>query len=152
MRVSNTAIGLLLILFACVVLVHVQSFPKLDNGYPGPALFPQVLSVLFLVCGIGLAIQGVRNRERLLKVDLGAVTLAGWLNIAFVLAAVVSYILLAEHLGFLILSFAMLMALMKWLRAKLLPSLAMSVVVTMAIYLLFAKILLVPLPWGLWGW
>jgi putative tricarboxylic transport membrane protein len=152
MRVSNTAIGLLLILFACAVLVHVQSFPKLDNGYPGPALFPQVLSVLFIVCGIGLTIQGVRNRERLLPVDLGTVTLVGWLNIAFVVGAVVSYIFLAEYVGFLIFSFAMLMVLMKWFSVKLFPSLVMSVVVTLAIYLLFAKILLVPLPWGLWGW
>ena len=53
MRVSNTAIGLSLIIFACAVLVHVRSFPKLDNGYPGPALFPSVLAVLFIFCGIG---------------------------------------------------------------------------------------------------
>jgi putative tricarboxylic transport membrane protein len=152
MRLSNTAIGLLLILFACAVLVHVQSFPKLDNGYPGPALFPQVLSVLFIFCGIGLAIQGIRNRERLLNIDLGDLTFAGGVNIAFVLGAILSYIFLVEFLGFLIFSFAMLMALMKWFNVKLLPSLMMSVVVTLAIYLLFAKILLVPLPWGLWGW
>jgi hypothetical protein len=24
--------------------------------------------------------------------------------------------------------------------------------VTLVIYFLFAKVLLVPLPWGLWGW
>ena len=152
MRVSNTAIGLLLIILACAVLVHVQSFPDLDNGYPGPALFPEVLSILFIFCGIGLVVQGVHNRENLLKFDLGAVTLAGWLNIAFVLGAVACYIFLAEYIGFLIFSFAILMTLMKWFRVKLLPSLVMSVAVTLAIYLLFAKILLVPLPWGLWGW
>ena len=152
MRVSNTVIGLLLIIFACTVLVHVQSFPKLDNGYPGPALFPEVLSMLFIFCGIGLIIQGIRNRERLLKYDLGAVTLAGWLNIAFVLGTIVCYIFLVEYVGFLIFSFVILMILMKWLKVKLLSSLLMSTTVTLAIYLLFAKILLVPLPWGLWGW
>ena len=152
MRVSNTVIGLLLIIFACTVLVHVQSFPKLDNGYPGPALFPEVLSMLFIFCGIGLIIQGIRNRERLLKYDLGAVTLEGWLNIAFVLGTIVCYIFLVEYVGFLIFSFVILMILMKWLKVKLLSSLVMSTTVTLAIYLLFAKILLVPLPWGLWGW
>lgn len=152
MRMSNTAVGLLLILFACVVLVHVQSFPKLDNGYPGPALFPQVLSVLIIGCGIGLAVQGIRRRERLWRLDPGTVTPAGWLNIAVVLGAVVCYIFLAERVGFLIFSFAMLMALMQWFKVKRLPGLAMSVAVTLAIYLLFAKVLLVPLPWGLWGW
>lgn len=152
MRTSNTAIGLLLIIFASTVLIHVQSFPKLGNGYPGPALFPEVLAVLFIFCGIGLVIQGIRQREKVLKFDLGNISLAGWLNIIFVLGAVVCYIFLAEYVGFLIFSFVILMILMKWLKVKLLPSLIMSVVVTMAIYLLFAKILLVPLPWGLWGW
>ena len=44
------------------------------------------------------------------------------------------------------------MILMKWLKVKMLPSLVMSIAVTLGIYLLFAKVLLVPLPWGLWGW
>ena len=152
MRTSNTVIGVLLIIFACVVLIHVQSFPTLENGYPGPGLFPEVLCVLFIFCGAGLVIQGIRRREKVLKLDLGTITLGGWINIVFVLGAVVCYIFLAEYLGFLIFSFAILMILMKWLKVKTLPSLAMSVVVTLAIYVLFAKILLVPLPWGLWGW
>jgi putative tricarboxylic transport membrane protein len=152
MRTSNTVIGSLLIIFACVVLIHVQSFPKLDNGYPGPALFPEILSVLFIFCGVGLIIQGVRRREKVLNFDLGNITAAGWINIVFVLGAVVCYIFLAEYVGFLIFSFVILMILMKWLKVKVLPSLIMSAVVTVAIYLLFAKMLLVPLPWGLWGW
>jgi putative tricarboxylic transport membrane protein len=152
MRTSNTVIGILLIIFACVVLIHVQSFPKLDNGYPGPALFPEVLAVLFIFCGAGLVIQGYRKHEKVLKFDLGNVTLAGWVNIAFVLGAVVCYIFVAEHVGFLIFSFGILLILMKWLKVKTLSSLIMSGAVTLAIYLLFAKILLVPLPWGLLGW
>ena len=152
MRVSNTAIGLVLVIFASAVLIHVQGFPSLENGYPGPSLFPEVLAVLFIFCGIGLIIQGVRQREKILKFDLGAIPLAGWLNIVFVLGAVFCYIFLAEYLGFLIFSFVILMILMKWLKVKTLPSLVMSIIVTLSIYILFAKVLLVPLPWGLWGW
>ena len=152
MRVSNTAIGLFLILFAAVVLWHVQSFPSLDNGYPGPALFPSVLAVLFILCGIGLIIQGVRQREKLLKFDAGSLTLSGLLNILFVLGTIVCYIFLAETIGFLIFSFTVLLILMKWLKVKILSSITMSIGVTLVIYLLFAKVLLVPLPWGFWGW
>ena len=152
MRTSNTAIGLVLIIFACAVLIHVQGFPKLDNGYPGPSLFPEVLAVLFIFCGIGLIIQGVRQREKILKFDLGNITLVGWLNIVFVLGTVLCYIFFTEYIGFLIFSFVILMILMKWLKVNMLPSLVMSIVVTLSIYILFAKILLVPLPWGLWGW
>ncbi|MEX1328103.1 MAG: tripartite tricarboxylate transporter TctB family protein [Desulfobacterales bacterium] len=152
MRVSNTAIGLVLILFAAVVLWHVQSFPSLDNGYPGPALFPSVLAVLFIFCGIGLIIQGVRQREKLLKFDIGTLTLSGLLNILVVLGTIVCYIFLAQYAGFLIFSFLVLFVLMKWLKVKPLASILMSGGVTLVIYLLFAKVLLVPLPWGLWGW
>jgi putative tricarboxylic transport membrane protein len=152
MRVSDTAIGLSLIIFACAVLVHVQGFPELDNGYPGPALFPSVLAVLFILCGIGLIVQGIRKRENVLKFDLGSVSLAGWINIAFILGAIVCYIFFVDYIGFLIFSFLILMILMKWLEVKMILSLAMSIGVTLAIYLLFAKILLVPLPWGLLGW
>ena len=152
MRVSNPAIGLFLILSAAVVLWHVQGFPSLDNGYPGPALFPSVLAVLFILCGIGLIIQGVRQREKLLKLDTGTLRLSGSLNIFFVLGTIVCYILLAETIGFLIFSFMVLLILMKWLKVKTLSSIAMSIGVTLIIYLLFAKVLLVPLPWGLWGW
>ena len=152
MRVSNTAIGLFLIIFAAVVLWHVQSFPSLDNGYPGPALFPSVLAVLFILCGAGLIIQGVRQREKLLKFDTGTLTLQGLLNIFFVLGTIVCYIFLAEYVGFLIFSVAVLVVLMKWLKVKTLSSIMMALSVTFVIYLLFAKVLLVPLPWGLWGW
>jgi putative tricarboxylic transport membrane protein len=152
MRVSNTAIGLFLILFAAVVLWHVQGFPSLDNGYPGPALFPSVLAVLFIFCGIGLIIQGIRQREKLLKLDTGTLTLPGLLNILFVLGTIVCYIFLAQYVGFLIFSFLVLLILMKWLKVRPLASILMSGGVTLVIYLLFAKILLVPLPWGLWGW
>ncbi len=152
MRVSDTIIGLSLIVFAVAVLVHVQSFPELDNGYPGPALFPSVLSVLFIVCGIGLIIQGLHRKEKVLKFDIGSVSPAGWINISFVIGAVVCYIFFSDYIGFLILSFIILMILIKWLRVSTVLSLVMSVSVTLAIYLLFAKILLVPLPWGLWGW
>jgi putative tricarboxylic transport membrane protein len=151
-RVSNTAIGLFLIIFALAVIIHTQTFPSLDNGYPGPSLFPRVLAVLFILAGIGLIIQGIKKREKILKFDIGAVSRAGWINILFVLGAVVCYIFLAEVIGFLILSLVIMMVLMKWLRAKTSWSLVMSVIVTLAIYILFAKILLVPLPWGLWGW
>ncbi|MGE5254944.1 MAG: tripartite tricarboxylate transporter TctB family protein, partial [Planctomycetaceae bacterium] len=59
---------------------------------------------------------------------------------------------LSNFLGFLITSFLLLFFLMKRLRVTLFKCLVMSGGVTLGIYLLFAKVLMVPLPWGLWGW
>lgn len=152
MRMSNTAIGVGLIVFAIAVLLYTRTFPTLERGYPGPSLFPNVLAVLFIIAGITLVAQGVRSGERIIKFDTSGITRSGLINILFVLGAIVFYIYLSDFLGFQITSFILLFGLMKWLRVSTHWSLVMACGITLAIYLLFAKMLLVPLPWGLWGW
>ncbi|MCJ7829860.1 MAG: tripartite tricarboxylate transporter TctB family protein, partial [Desulfobacterales bacterium] len=80
------------------------------------------------------------------------ITHNGLINILLILGAIVFYILLSDFLGFLITSFIVLLGLMQRLNVSTVWSLTMSAAVTLAIYGLFAKILLVALPWGLWGW
>lgn len=152
MRVSNTAIGAGLIVFAIAVLLYTRTFPTLERGYPGPSLFPNVLAVLFIIAGITLVAQGVRSGERIIKFDTSGITRSGLINILLVLGGIVFYIYLSDFLGFQITSFILLFGLMKWLRVSTHWSLVMACGITLAIYLLFAKMLLVPLPWGLWGW
>jgi putative tricarboxylic transport membrane protein len=152
MRVSNTSIGLGLIVFASAVLFYTRTFPTLEKGYPGPSLFPNVLAVLFIIAGITLVAQGVRSGERIIKFDTSGITRSGLINILLVLGAIVFYIYLSDFLGFQITSFILLFSLMKWLRVSTRWGLVMACGVTLGIYLLFAKMLLVPLPWGLWGW
>ena len=152
MRVSNTAIGVGLIVFAIAVLLYTRTFPTLEKGYPGPSLFPNVLAVLFIIAGITLVAQGVRSGERIIKFDTSRITRSGLINILLVLGGIVFYVYLSDFLGFQITSFILLFGLMKWLRVSTHWSLVMACGITLAIYLLFAKMLLVPLPWGLWGW
>jgi len=152
MRVSNTAIGLGLIIFAIAVLFYTRTFPTLEKGYPGPSLFPNVLAVLFIISGITLVVQGVRSGERILRFETSGITRSGLINILLALGAIVFYIYLSDVLGFQITSFILLFGLMKSLRVSTPRSLVMACGVTLAIYVMFAKILLVPLPWGLWGW
>jgi putative tricarboxylic transport membrane protein len=152
MRVSNTAIGAGLIVFAIAVLFYTRTFPTLERGYPGPSLFPNVLAVLFIIAGITLVAQGVRSGERIIKFDTSGITRSGLINILLVLGGIVFYIYLSDFLGFQITSFILLFGLMKCLRVSTHWSLVMACGITLAIYLLFAKMLLVPLPWGLWGW
>jgi putative tricarboxylic transport membrane protein len=152
MRFNDGLIGIVLILCGAAVLLYTRGFPTLEEGYPGPALFPNVLAVLFLIAGLVLLIQGARSKAALIKIDRKALGGRALLNILSVLAAVVVYIFLSEPLGFLILSFGLLFLLMTWFRASALWSMVMACSVTLGIYLLFSKFLLVPLPWGLWGW
>ncbi len=152
MRVSNTAIGIGLIVFAIAVLFYTRTFPTLEKGYPGPSLFPNILAVLFIISGITLVVQGVRSGEKILRFETSGITRSGLINILLALGAIIFYIFLSDFLGFQITSFILLFGLMKWLRVSMAWSLVMACGVTLAIYVLFAKILLVALPWGLWGW
>jgi putative tricarboxylic transport membrane protein len=152
MRVSNTAIGSMAIVFGLWVIWYAKDFPKLEEGYPGPSLFPMVLAVLFIVAGIVLIFQDVRNKSRILKFDVSDLTRTHIINIGLILAATLFYIFSSDFLGFQLTSFIVLFALMKRLRVSTAWSLIMACGVTFSIYVLFAKILLVPLPWGLWGW
>lgn len=152
MRFSDKAIGLVLVLFGMSVLTYTRTFPSLDTGHPGPGFFPNVLAGLLMIAGIGLIVQGARRGERLLKFDVTGITGSGLINILIVFGAVLFYIYLSDFLGFQITSFILLFGLLKWLRVVTAWSLAMACGVTLGIYVLFAKMLLVPLPWGLWGW
>ena len=73
------------------------------------------------------------------------------LNILVVLGVIVAYILVSDYVGFLFTSLILMGFLMKWLGVSWRWTIAMSILLTIGIYLLFAKMLLVPLPWGLWG-
>lgn len=152
MRVSNTVIGISTIVFGIWVLLYARNFPKLEQGYPGPSLFPMVLAVLFIFAGIILIVQDFRSGTKKLKFDISNLSRVHLMNIGLTLAAIVFYIFISEFLGFLITSFLILLILMKRLMVSTAWSLIMACGVTFSIYILFAKILLVPLPWGLWGW
>ncbi len=152
MRVSNTFIGLGVIIFAAAVILYARSFPSLEKGYPGPALFPTLLAGLFILAGVIMVVQGVRSGEKLFGFHNQEVSRSGFINLLLLLAAILFYIFLADFLGFHITSFLILFFLMKRLNVSTRWSLGMSGGVTFAIYALFAKMLLVPLPLGLWGW
>ena len=149
MRFSDSAIGSVLVLFGGWVLLYTRTFPTLEEGYPGPSLFPNVLAVLFVLAGIGLVIQGVRKGQKFFMLDLGGLNRTGALNLLFVTGVVLAYIFLAEPVGFLFLVPPLLLATLKWLKVSWKLSILTAAGVTLFIYLLFAKLLLVPLPRGI---
>jgi putative tricarboxylic transport membrane protein len=152
MRVSDPAIGSFLVVFGGAVLLYTRTFPAQPDGHPGPEFFPNILAGLLILAGATLFVQGWRKGQRLGGLDPGELKGLGLVNVLLVLGSVVFYIYLSDFLGFLVTSFIILFGLAKWLRVSLLNSLIAGVGVTLGIYVLFAKVLLVPLPWGLWGW
>lgn len=148
MRFHDALIGCVIILLGVAVLWHAQSFPSMGDGRPGPGLFPTVLSSLFILSGIVLCIQA-RHSKAPLCARLPELDAKGLCNLALALASIVFFVLVSEHLGFLLTSFLCMSTLMLTLRAKVLTTVLTATGTTLFIYAVFHKLLMVPLPRGI---
>ena len=105
-----------------------------------------------LVAAVAVAARGIRDYLRERRLFIGAAwtaSPAAWLRVLAVPGAVVAYLLLAPHLGF-IPAAALIIAALAWqLRRPLPMALALGVAASLSIYLVFTELFLVPLPAGL---
>ena len=150
MRLNDAVLGLVLVLFAVAVIAYASTFPAMPGQRYGPALFPTLIGVGLAVCGSILILQGIRAR-RLVGGPLVAwpAERAGKINVAILVAALLFYILAVDDLGFIPTGVAVLTAVLIRLGTRMLPALMIAVAATLVIHVLFSKLLLVPLPWGL---
>lgn len=156
MKLNDAVWGVLLVLFGLVVLVHVQSFPKIPGQQVGPALFPGIVGAGLAICGALLVLKGLAARRA--GGDESATWLAfePWVRqphylVAFLatIGVVVFYIVAVDRLGFIVTATIFLVVLF-WVfgvsRRWVLP---IAIVVALCIHYAFYKLLKVPLPWGL---
>jgi putative tricarboxylic transport membrane protein len=146
MRLSDTLPGALCVAAGATLAWHAQGFPQTAVQAYGPGFFPTVLGALLATCGVLLVLRGARAPGPKLP---GWVTQpAAWARVAMVPACVVAWLWLGPRIGFLgaaIIPTAIMLAV---LTRRPLLSLAIAASTAMAIWLLFAKLLLVPLPVG----
>ncbi|TXT50866.1 MAG: hypothetical protein FD137_173 [Spirochaetes bacterium] len=153
-------VGLVCIAVAAAVLLVTPSFPAGtdESKYTGPAFFPNVLAVLYLLLGICELILGFalplkeRNGkhgettkgkskidEKSLKTTLLYVVL------------LVGFVVFFDILGFIVTSLAFLFLLMVLLGVPPFKSLLFSLLFVAVIYLLFGKLFTIGLPAGILG-
>ncbi|MEX2519183.1 MAG: tripartite tricarboxylate transporter TctB family protein [Paracoccaceae bacterium] len=150
MRFNDAVIGLVLIVFAIAEIAYTQTFPRLYGQDYGPDLFPILIGVGLIVCGVILVAQGIAARG-----TSPAMLLGDWAqdrrkltNLFLLIASVLIYILFSTAIGFIPLSLLILTVLMIRLGTSAMLSVAVAVAATFFIHTMFAKLLLVPLPWG----
>jgi putative tricarboxylic transport membrane protein len=151
MRLNDAVLGLVLIAFAIAEMAYTSTFPALYGQAYGPDLFPILIGTGFLITGAVLVIQGIASRAGAPLVEMGA-----WAsdrrsvaNFALVLLALVFYIAASDWLGFIPTAFVIMVVLLKSFGSGLVTTLVVALVTTFGIQALFARMLLVPLPWGL---
>lgn len=153
MKISDTIVGAGFVAAGALIIAGTLNYPSLDGGHPGPALFPRILGTLMAAFGGLVGLQGLRARDESEDVHwAGLYRNTGFVNALFVLAGVLAYILLAERLGYLIMGSLIMFVIMWRIQVPALRALVIAVVFNNLVYLLFAKVMRVPLPLGLVWW
>ena len=151
MRVNDAVIGLIAILVGIVVFWHVQSFPGQPGGHPGPSLFPSILSALMIIVGCVLIAQGRRQTDQPWFQLLPELNARGIGNIVVTLLAIIFYIAVSDKLGFLLTSFCIMVGMMLLLKTRVIIAMPVAAGTTLGIYAIFHKMLMVPLPRGIFA-
>src|SRR5512134_1421136 len=100
MKLSDSLVGAFLIALAIAILVHIQSYPLIPGQNYGPALFPGVIAVGLIGCGLLLVVRGVRARLPLIAFSDWMRDPAMVTNFLAVCAVLLFYIVAAQRLGF----------------------------------------------------
>lgn len=151
MRFNDAITGAAAALFALLVLVYAQTFPRLEHQPIGPAFFPSLIALLMAVAAAALVVRGVREYLAERRLFMGAAwttSPAAWLRVLAVPAAVVAYLLLAPRIGFIPAAALIVFAMAFQLRRPFLMALALGIAAALTIYLVFTQLFLVPLPVG----
>ena len=127
-------------------------FPSLEGGHPGPSLFPRVLGTLFIFFGSLVVWSGWKSSRVREENPPGEEIPLNYFNPIVVIILIAAFMALANKLGFIITGAAILFILMMKLRVSLLKRSIVSIALVCFVYLIFSKLLRVPLPIGLLGW
>lgn len=149
MRLSDTMLGGLLLVFAAVLAGYSQTFPAIPGQAYGAAIFPTAIAIGFAGCGALLVAGGFRAGDRHMQAADWMRQRRAVLSVAVTVLMVVGYILLAPGIGYLPVMAVMLLILFLLLGVKWPTAVAVAVAVTVLIHGVFAGILLVPLPIGI---
>ena len=151
MKINDAIFGAVFLLLGLAVLVHVQAFPKIPGQQVGPALFPGTVASLLAICGVLLIVSGVRKRKEEPWYETAEWMRSGRHFIAFaaIVGGVVAYVLLATHVGFLLVAPVLLWIWFSVLGVRPVRAIVVAVAASLVIWYAFYKLLRVPLPWGL---
>ncbi len=152
MKISDTVVGAGFVAAGALIFTGTLGYPTLKAGHPGPSLFPRVLALLMVGFGACLVVPAMLTRLQETPTVIQAHPGPGWgkvVNAFLVFAAIIVFMLVSPILGFLLTALAILFGLMWWLGTPVLRAALAAAGLTLFVYVIFGKILRVPLPLGL---
>lgn len=135
--------GIALLALSLWLWYFTASFPQLDDGYPGPSLFPRLVALGLGFAGVILLIQSLRSKQRSKKKR--TIHWSGLVRFGAGMGLLMAYPFLIEQLHFipvmalLIFVFGLLLRSPRW------HALMMATLSAALIYALFTQLMGVPL-------
>jgi putative tricarboxylic transport membrane protein len=149
MRLNDAITGAALLLFAAALAFWSQRFPDIPGQQYGAAVFPTLIAAGFAVSGLLMIASGVRAGTPAVAWADWARERHGLRNVLVTVGAILFYIFAAETLGFMVTMAPILLVMFRLLGVGWLFSIALAILVTLAVQYIFGSFLYVPLPWGL---
>jgi putative tricarboxylic transport membrane protein len=166
-KVSDRVSGFLLVALGALTCYAASLLPTIAGQQIGPQVFPTVIGVALIACGVMIMIgvgSGFEDEEKLIVSEAGdlakhqeaesladriGVLFAGGWKVVMPPLALFFYFLVSEKLGFWISAFLIIFTLSQTMGAKLRWAIIVSLIAPALIHLIFYKLLRVPLPAGL---
>jgi putative tricarboxylic transport membrane protein len=149
-KTADTISGLFLMALALIAGVAAQWLPTtIAKEFAGPSFMPTLVSVALGICGAGIVFKARSIPQTQRMPGWSETDRTGAIRIAVVAGAVAAYNLLLEPLGYLIVTFAFLVFLLRYLKVSWFLNLTISLFATVGTYALFVVWLKVVLPMGL---
>ena len=150
LRVSDLVSGLAVAGLGLFVFLRAQTFPAIGGVAIAPSFYPGLIGAILMVLGLALALQTLLRKAVFPLVhSLDRLRQPG--NIMALLAivlAILAYGLLSPAIGFIATVFPVSFVVLLAFRIRPGIGALTAFCLTVAFYLLFAKILRVPLPYG----
>lgn len=150
MKKANIISSILCLILSAFAIIIAKGFPaSQQEGVPGPAVWPTIISILLAICAIWLLVESFISKkpefeEKVSMLDDGSK------RVYISMAILIVYFLVTPKLGFLLSTSVMMLIFVKWFSKKnIFVSLAISVGTTVIIYFIFRHFLNVPLDFGL---
>lgn len=142
--------GAVLILLGIVVVLMTTSFSiPITSAYPGPRMLPTIAAFGFVVCGLGILVNGTLSK----KEEKVYMVKEGWLRIAATLLVIAAYIGAMTVVGYLVATPVILYILTtmfaKGSRTTVKARIIFSVLVAVIIYAVYVFAFGLTLPGGM---
>lgn len=148
MKLSDAVPGALCVLAGVGLAIHAAGFPRTAVQAYGPGFFPGLLGLLLAACGVLLVARGIAGRAAAPAGPSWIASPHAWFRVALVPACVLAWLWLGPRIGFLGAASIPTAIMLAILTRRPLLSVAVAAGSAIAVWVLFARVLLVPLPVG----